>query len=77
VLLKLSRLSGLYPECLVRDDVQLIGTDPVAAGTFGDVWKGSIGGREAIAVKVLRVYEKSDVKKLLKVPSFYASVDLI
>jgi hypothetical protein len=67
VLLKLSRVSGLYPECLVRDDIQLIGTDPVAAGRFGDVWMGSMSNQQRIAVKIVRVYVRSDVEKLLKV----------
>jgi len=66
-LIKLARLSGLYPECLVRDDVQLIGTDPVAAGMYGEVWRGSMHGHPNIAVKILRVYVKSDAEKLLKV----------
>ena len=66
-LLELSRRSGLYPECLVRDDIQLIGTDPVAAGSFGEVWKGRMHEHELIAVKILKVYVNSDVEKLLKV----------
>ena len=66
VLIKLSRLSGLYPECLVRGDIRLIGNGPVAAGRFGDVWKGSASSQEIIAVKVLRLYQ-SDMEKLLKV----------
>jgi len=40
--------------------------DPVAGGRFGDVYKGRFRGRE-IAIKVLRVYQKSDMNKLLKV----------
>jgi hypothetical protein len=67
VLIKLLWLSGLYSGCLVCDDVQLTGTDPVAAGMFGDVWKGMMYGDQVIAVNILRVYEKSDVDKLLKV----------
>lgn len=60
-------MSGLYPECLVRDDIKLVGTDPVAAGRFGDVWMGSMANKELIAVKIVRVYVKSDLEKLLKV----------
>jgi hypothetical protein len=41
----------------------------VAAGTFGDVWKGIIRG-ESVAIKVLRIYEKTDVDKHLKVITF-------
>jgi hypothetical protein len=76
VLIKLSRESTLYPECLIRDDIKFIGKYPVTAGRFGDVWKGTVSSHEApaghdiIAVKVLRVYQKSDVEKVLKVPVF-------
>lgn len=66
-LIRLSRLSGLYPHSLVRDDIQLIGTDPVAAGRHGEVWKGSKGDGELVAIKVLRVYLKSDTEKMLQV----------
>ena len=66
-LIKLSRSSGLYPQCLVRNDIQLLGTDAVAAGRFGDVWKATNSKNELIAVKTLRMYEKSDIEKLLKV----------
>lgn len=71
MLIKMCRISGLYPECLIREDLVLLGTDPVAAGRFGEVWKGSLPGRGVVAVKILRVYEQCDVEKLLKVPSQY------
>jgi len=63
-LLKLSEKSGLYPECLTLKGVQRLGR-PVAAGTFGDVWKGIIRG-ESVAIKVLRIYDEIDVEKHLK-----------
>jgi len=40
--------------------------DPVAGGGFGDVYKGQYRNQE-IALKVLKVYQKSDLQKLLKV----------
>jgi predicted unusual protein kinase regulating ubiquinone biosynthesis (AarF/ABC1/UbiB family) len=40
--------------------------DAVAGGAFGDVYKGHFEGRE-LAVKVLKVYQRSDMNKLLKV----------
>jgi predicted unusual protein kinase regulating ubiquinone biosynthesis (AarF/ABC1/UbiB family) len=69
-LLKLSGKSGLYPECLTLNGVQRLG-NPVAAGTFGDVWKGIIRG-ESVAVKVLRIYQKTDMEKHLKVVPFFS-----
>jgi hypothetical protein len=48
--------------------VQHLG-NPVAAGTFGDVWKGIIRG-ESVAIKILRIYEKTDVDSHLKVIPF-------
>jgi hypothetical protein len=67
-LLKLSEKSGLYPECLMLKGVQRLG-NPVAAGTFGDVWKGIIQG-ESVAIKILRIYEKTDVDNHLQVIPF-------
>jgi len=64
-LLKLSEKPGLYPECLMLRGVQRLG-NPVAAGTFGDVWKG-VARDVCVAIKVLRVYERTDVDKHLKV----------
>lgn len=66
-LIKLSRSSGLYPQGLVRDDIRLLGADAVAAGRFGDIWKATDSKNELFAVKTLRMYEKSDIEKLLKV----------
>jgi len=64
-LIKLSRASGLYPECLLLKGIEITG-DPVAEGGFGDVYKGQLGDQE-IAIKVLKVYQKSDMQQLLKV----------
>jgi hypothetical protein len=63
--MKLSKASGLYPECLVLKCVDME-RDPVAVGGYGDVHKGLLQG-EQIAVKVLRLYQKADLVKLLKV----------
>lgn len=64
-LLRLSKRSGLYPNLLLRDQVSLDGTDAVAAGQFGDVWKGKFQDRQ-VAVKVLKVYVTSDLTKHFK-----------
>ena len=62
----LSRASGLYPECMVLKGIQFVGEDAIAGGGYGDVWKGLLNG-EALAVKVIKVYQRSDLVKLLKV----------
>ena len=68
-LIKLSRATGLYPECLVLKGIEIIG-DAVGGGGFADIFKGRLRGQE-IAVKVLKVYQKSDIEKLLKVTLKY------
>ena len=69
-LIKLSGATGLYPECLVLKGIEIIG-DAVEGGGFADIFKGRLQDQE-IAVKVLKVYQKSDIKKLLKVTLKYA-----
>ena len=68
-LIKLSGATGLYPECLVLKGIEIIG-DTVGGGGFADIFKGQLRDQE-IAVKVLRVYHKSDIEKLLKVTLKY------
>ncbi|KAF7974565.1 hypothetical protein HWV62_11930 [Athelia sp. TMB] len=63
-LVKLSERSGRYPECLVLDQVTLP-TESVASGSFGDVYKCEMAGRD-VAVKVLKVSKKTIVEELLK-----------
>jgi len=65
-MMHLSKKSGLYPNCLVLDNVTKIGEHPVAAGGFGEIWRGLIGGQMA-CLKVVKVYSNSDVQKLLRV----------
>lgn len=67
-LLRLAKKNRLYPEVLLKDSVTLEGEDAVASGHFGDVWKGRYEGQK-VAVKVLKLYEQSDVKKHLKASS--------
>ncbi|KAF9460455.1 kinase-like domain-containing protein [Collybia nuda] len=68
-LLRISRKTGLYPEILLQNRVVLEGEDAVAAGQFGDVWKGTYGGQK-VAVKVLKLYVQSDITKHLKKVSY-------
>ena len=64
-LIKLSKASGLVPECLILKGIEL-DSKPIAGGGYGDVYKGRSRGQE-MALKALRVYQKSDIQKLLKV----------
>jgi hypothetical protein len=64
-LLRLSRVSGLYPECLALKGIEME-VAPVDRGAFGDVYKGVLYG-QVIAVKALRVYQTSNIVQLLKV----------
>ena len=43
--MKLSRASGLYPECVTLKGIELVGTKAVAGGGFGDIWIGSSEGQ--------------------------------
>jgi hypothetical protein len=60
---------------LVLKGIQIEG-DAIAGGGFGDVYKGCLRSQQ-IAVKMLRVYQKSDMDKLLKVihyPSLFVDM---
>jgi hypothetical protein len=69
-LIRLSRATGLYPECLVLNDIEIIG-DAIGTGGFADIFKGWLWDQE-IAVKVLKVFQKLNIEKLLKVMLKYA-----
>ncbi|KAK1224858.1 hypothetical protein PQX77_012208, partial [Marasmius sp. AFHP31] len=65
VMLRLSKSSGLHPTCLSIQNVKKIGEYPIAAGAFGDVWKGTVGdSSELVCLKVVKVYLNSDLEKL-------------
>ncbi|KAL0563397.1 Rho guanine nucleotide exchange factor, partial [Marasmius crinis-equi] len=65
VMLRLSKRSGMYPKCLKINNVERMGSHPLAGGGFGDVWKGRIAD-EIVCLKVVKVYLMSDVQQLLK-----------
>ena len=65
-LIKLSRISGLYPESMILKGIKLVGDAAVKSGGFADVWRALLGGQE-ICVKILKVYSKSDHIKLRQV----------
>ncbi|KAJ6531271.1 kinase-like domain-containing protein, partial [Mycena capillaripes] len=64
-LLRLSRASGLHPRCFALPELQKVGHQ-VAAGGFGDLWKGLVRG-QSVSVKVMRVLQNARVETLLKV----------
>ena len=72
LLLKLSKVSGLHPECLDLNGVEVEG-HPVDRGSYGDVYKGRLHG-QVIAVKALRIYQTSNLTKLRKVPFKYRRI---
>ncbi|KAG6906986.1 hypothetical protein DXG01_011062 [Tephrocybe rancida] len=57
---RLSRQSKLFPECLWQEQVSIEENEAHAAGAFGEVWKGLYRGQD-VAVKVLKIYQKSDL----------------
>ncbi|KAJ6551302.1 kinase-like domain-containing protein [Mycena capillaripes] len=63
-LLRLSRDSGLHPRCFSLSGFQKLGKQ-VAAGGFGDIWKGLVRGQD-VSVKIMRMFEDSDVEDILK-----------
>ncbi|KAJ7843675.1 kinase-like domain-containing protein, partial [Mycena leptocephala] len=62
-LLRLSRESGLHPRCFVLPELHKVGNQ-VAAGGFGDLWKGLVHG-VGVSVKIMRVFGDSDVQSIL------------
>ncbi|KAF9263056.1 kinase-like protein [Marasmius fiardii PR-910] len=65
LMIRLSRKSGLHPQCLTIRGVEKLGDYPVGGGAFGDVWKGRVG-RQLVCLKVIRAFNRSDVQQILK-----------
>ncbi|KAF8179042.1 hypothetical protein K438DRAFT_1843469, partial [Mycena galopus ATCC 62051] len=63
-LLRLCSVSGLYPRCFALTGLEKVG-EQVAAGGFGDIWKGLIR-TQSVCVKVMRLFQKADIEALLK-----------
>lgn len=64
---RLSKKSQLYPKCFdLKDAVQAIGDDPVAAGSFADIHKGRFQN-QLVCIKLIRVYQSSQVEYVVKV----------
>ncbi|KAF9256329.1 hypothetical protein L218DRAFT_881940 [Marasmius fiardii PR-910] len=66
-MLRLSKRSGLYPTCLTIHNVRKLGNHYIAAGGFGEVWKGTIGrSGDFVCLKLVKIYLSSDLEKLSK-----------
>ncbi|KAF9254821.1 kinase-like protein [Marasmius fiardii PR-910] len=65
LMIRLSRKSGLHPQCLTIQGVEKLGNYPVGGGAFGDVWRGKIG-EQLVCLKVIRAFNRSDVQHVLK-----------
>ncbi|TFK27653.1 kinase-like protein [Coprinopsis marcescibilis] len=65
LLLRLSKRYDSYPQCLVLRGVLKSGDQPLAAGHFGEVWKGQFL-EQPICLKVVRLYQNSDAHRLIK-----------
>jgi hypothetical protein len=64
-ILGLSRESGLHPRCCALPRLRKIGQQ-VTGGGYGDIWRGLVGG-QCVCVKIMRIFEDSDVQAVLKV----------
>jgi len=65
-MLRLSSISGIYPKIFVQNSVTIQSSNPLTAGQFGDVWKGTFQDKQ-VAIKILRLYLTSDVSQHIKV----------
>ena len=65
-MLRLSSKSGIYPKIFVQNSVTIESSNPLTAGQFGDVWKGTFQDQQ-VAIKILRLYTTSDVSQHVKV----------
>ncbi|EDQ98384.1 uncharacterized protein LACBIDRAFT_336006 [Laccaria bicolor S238N-H82] len=63
-LLRLSKLSKLYPECLTITDLER-NNDVLDSGRFGEIYKGR-SRNQVICLKVIKVTRKTQIKHLLK-----------
>ncbi|KAL0581857.1 Receptor-interacting serine/threonine-protein kinase 1 [Marasmius crinis-equi] len=67
-MLRLSKNSGLHPQCLAIQNVRKFGEYPIDAGGFGKVWKGAIGdSTQHVCLKVVKIYQDSDIEQLSKI----------
>ena len=56
----LSERAYLYPICFDISDIELIGDDPVIAGSFADIYKARFRD-QTVCLKMIRVCDSSQV----------------
>ncbi|KAF7325333.1 Protein kinase domain-containing protein [Mycena venus] len=61
--MRLSCDSKLYPRCLTLPNLDH--GRQVAGGSFGDIYRGFLGG-QSVAIKMMRLFQQSDIDVLLK-----------
>ncbi|KAJ7359501.1 kinase-like domain-containing protein [Mycena albidolilacea] len=61
---RLSRASGLHPTCFPLTGLKKVGQQ-VAAGGFGDIWEGLVGG-QSVSVKIMRLFRDVDMKEAMQ-----------
>ncbi|KAJ7827002.1 kinase-like domain-containing protein [Mycena olivaceomarginata] len=61
---RLSRASGLHPTCFPLTGLVKVGQQ-VAAGGFGDIWKGLVRG-QSVSVKIMRLFRDADTRDALR-----------
>ncbi|TDL15521.1 kinase-like protein, partial [Rickenella mellea] len=61
----LAKSSACLPDSLMLSGVKRTGRDPVAGGGFADVWTGYLDSTP-VAIKALRIYERSDQERALR-----------
>ncbi|KAF9450209.1 kinase-like protein [Macrolepiota fuliginosa MF-IS2] len=64
-LTRLSVKSGLYPRCFKLSNVEILGSEAVDEGRYGDVWRATSHSR-MVCLKVLRTYQRMPDQPLLK-----------
>lgn len=65
-LLRLSRRTNTYPSRFSLTHITLEGQQPVAHGSFGEIYRGHLRD-QTVCLKVLRTYKPSDASSLNKV----------
>lgn len=65
-LVKLSKASRQYPRCLALRKEVFREPESVNGGSFGEIFRGHYQGH-VIALKVLRIYKKTEADKILRV----------
>lgn len=71
---KLALTSGRLPKALFLQDVQRTSIDPVAQGSFSDIYEGQFQGK-AVALKRLRVFHMIEDTKTVRVIEIEVCLD--